>query len=1024
MNTITLVALALSLPYAAAVVYYVTFGQSERVGTFCFSASLLTTLAAPLLIPGELPLWRLAATLNAVAVATKLVDLQSDRRRAERFQLGGYLLYLPNPFWLCARRGPELPRPTSAQDVRQMLWNLAGAGAGLALFIHVFQWPWQDYPFLLEHAVKVLLGIFTLVRASQVLAALSRLAGLPGHNFCDRLFWSPTPAEFWRRWNKPAQIFLHEYAFKPSGGRRSPRRAALLTFAISGLIHEYVFGLPLGHPTGVQLAFFLVQGGLVVATMGVKPRGAWGVPAIAATAGCMLLSSVLFFTSVNWIVPIYATRGAAEHFPIDSTYNSCSGSARSLVRSRTMSDFLILGTDTDAGKTTVALLWLAAFPREFAYWKPVESGDSDTEKVRQLVPQAACFAPGMRFAQPVAPPLAASVEGRTIPQATELAEMRPPRPEGDRHLLIESFGGPFSPLNECQLQVTLVRQLAVPTLVVSSSKLGAIGRSLKCLFALEQQGIKPFAVVLLGEVDAYAAKQVARYGKGVPVFSLQSPARWDSAGVRAAAERQRETLRRIREALRAAPPALAPAPPILPPRPCAPDSDAAETEVARSAEEDTVLGQSRAPATRDRAEPVTRPEQERWLVSDRRHVWHPYTSLRDPDPPLLVESAHDEFLRLADGREVIDGISSWWTILHGHRHPVLMNALTEAARDFDHVHFAGVTHRHAVRLAELLLGSAPWQGGRVFYSDNGSTAVEVALKMAYQYWCHRGEPQRKLFVGFEHGYHGDTFGAMAASRDPVFFGRFEPLLFRTEIVPLDADRLAETLDRNKGQVAAVIVEPLVQGAGGMRFHTPEDLKTLFDIAHAQGVLFIADEVMTGGGRLGPLWAHQAAGIAPDLICAAKTLTGGVLPLAATLAAPHLVAAFDTDDRSKTFFHGHSFTAHPLACAVAAANWDMLTRSPSHAPAWMEAFWRQALADLRSHPRVRDVRCRGSLAAVEVDAAGGYLADVARQLRQRCLDQGVLLRPLGNVLYSLPPFCTSPASLERIARAIAGAVAAL
>lgn len=683
-----------------------------------------------------------------------------------------------------------------------------------------------------------------------------------------------------------------------------------------------------------------------------------------------------------------------------------------------MSDFLILGTDTDAGKTTFALLWLAAFPREFAYWKPVESGESDTEKVRQLVPQATCFAPGMRFAQPVAPPLAASVEGRTIPDATALAEMRPPRPGGKRHLLVESFGGPFSPLNECQLQIALVRQLGVPTLVVSSSKLGAIGRSLKCLFALEQHGIKPFAVVLLGEADAYAAKQVARYGKGVPVFSLEPPARWDSTGILSAADRQRDTLRRIHDALRIAP---VPGPPPPMADVCAPGTESADTQVPCCAEEETELGHSRMHMAQTRPAPITTDEQERWTASDKKNVWHPYTSLRDPDAPLVAVSARDEFLRLADGREVIDGISSWWTILHGHRHPVLMNALSEAVRDFDHVHFAGVTHPHAIRLAELLLSSAPWQGGRVFYSDNGSTAVEVALKMAYQFWCHRGEPQRTIFVGFEHGYHGDTFGAMATSRDPVFFGRFEPLLFRTEIVPLSADHLADTLTRNRGRIAAVILEPLVQAAGGMRLHTPNELKKLFEIVHAQDVLFIADEVMTGGGRLGPLWAHQAAGIAPDLICAAKTLTGGVLPLAATLAAPHVVAAFDTEDRTRTFFHGHSFTAHPLACAVAAANWEMLTRTPSPAPARMEAFWRQALADLRGHRHVRDIRYCGTLVAMEVEAQGGYLADVAHRLRRHCLDQGVLLRPLGNVLYALPPFCTSSASLERIARAIAGAV---
>jgi adenosylmethionine-8-amino-7-oxononanoate aminotransferase len=519
--------------------------------------------------------------------------------------------------------------------------------------------------------------------------------------------------------------------------------------------------------------------------------------------------------------------------------------------------------------------------------------------------------------------------------------------------------------------VALVQSLAMPAVLISSSTVGAIGRTLQALQALTRYAVQVAAVVLVGRPDEYAVEQITRHGPGVRVFSLQPPAAWDAEGVARAAREQLAVLEAIRTCLAAA-------------------SD-------------------------------RRPEVGDLLERDRRHVWHPYTSLREPDPPLVSVGAQDEFLYLADGRRVIDAISSWWTILHGHRHPVLMAALSEAAQSFDHVHFAGMTHGHAVALAELLLSTAPWAGGRVFYSDNGSTAVEVALKMAYQYWCHQGEPQRTWFVGFEGGYHGDTFGAMSVGRDPVFFGRFEPLLFRAENVPLSAERLDDALTRHRGEVAAVIVEPLVQGAGGMRMHKPEQLRELFEAARRHGVLFIADEVMTGGGRTGWLWAHQAPGIAPDLICAAKTLTGGVLPLAATLAAPSLVAAWDTADRSRTFFHGHSFTAHPLACAVAVANWKMLTAPPSPAPQKMEAFWNEALQPLRNHPQVRDVRVCGTIAAVEVNAPGGYLAAVGRLLRGRCLEHGVLVRPLGPVLYAMPPLCTSQASLERIAHALTQAI---
>jgi adenosylmethionine-8-amino-7-oxononanoate aminotransferase len=353
-----------------------------------------------------------------------------------------------------------------------------------------------------------------------------------------------------------------------------------------------------------------------------------------------------------------------------------------------------------------------------------------------------------------------------------------------------------------------------------------------------------------------------------------------------------------------------------------------------------------------------------------------------------------------------------------------MQALRDATQSFDHVLFAGVTHPHAVELADLLLGTMSWCGGRVFYSDNGSTAVEVALKMAYQYWCHHAQPQRTRFIGFEHGYHGDTFGAMAVGRDPLFFGTFEPLLFRADILPLEPNRLDEHLKLHAHETAAIILEPLVQGAGGMRMHAPETLRQIVEIAHQHDVLFIADEVMTGGGRTGTLWAHQAAGVIPDLLCSAKTLTGGVLPLAATLVAPKIVDAFLTADRQRTFFHGHSFTANPLACAVAVANFRSLLATPLNASKRIETFWQRALPELREYSGVANVRIRGSIAAIELIGDDGYLAEMGQRMRRTCLEHGIFLRPLGNVLYALPPYCISDESLQRIAAAMHAAITSL
>ena len=651
-----------------------------------------------------------------------------------------------------------------------------------------------------------------------------------------------------------------------------------------------------------------------------------------------------------------------------------------------MNPLILLGTDTDAGKTTFALLWLAAFADEYAYWKPVETGDSDTETVRRLVPAATIFEPIARFREPVAPPLAARLEGKSIPSAEQLAIV----PSTPLQLLIETFGSPFSPLNEVELQIDFIRKLARSAVLVSSSKLGAIGRTLAALQALKAHDVVPIAVVLMGEVDEYAREQIEKHG-AICTFGLLAPLEWNIAGVRESATKQLEVLKALSRAVEQ---------PLPQPLPEAGKGD------------DGFLP---SPLRGGAGGGVD------FIARDRAVIWHPYTSLRGADDPLPVIGAQNEFLHLADGRHIIDGISSWWTILHGHREPRLMAALHEASLAFDHVLFAGVTHRPAIRVAELLLKIAPWNGGRVFFSDNGSTAVEVALKMAYQFWCHRGEPQRQIFIGFENGYHGDTFGAMAVGRDPLFFGRFEPLLFRAERVPVSAERLDEVLRQNAGQVAAVIIEPLVQGAGGMCMHSPEELRAIFEVTRRHNVLFIADEVMTGCHRTGTFWAFQAPGIAPDLICGAKTLAGGILSLAVTLASPEIVAAFDTADRERTFFHGHSFTAHPLACAIAATNLEWLMREPPTAPARLEAFWNQALAPLRDRSGVRDVRIRGTIAAIELDVPGGYLAEKSREMRHKCLDQGVFLRPLGNVLYALPPFGTSDESLERIATAMRAAL---
>jgi adenosylmethionine---8-amino-7-oxononanoate aminotransferase len=411
------------------------------------------------------------------------------------------------------------------------------------------------------------------------------------------------------------------------------------------------------------------------------------------------------------------------------------------------------------------------------------------------------------------------------------------------------------------------------------------------------------------------------------------------------------------------------------------------------------------------------------LARDAACLWHPYTQHGLEREPLPVVAARGSWLELEDGRRVLDAISSWWCCLHGHGRPELVAALATQAARLDHVLFAGVTHEPAVALAERLLTVAPPGLARVFYSDNGSTAVEVALKLAYQACARRGEPARRLFVCFEGAYHGDTFGAMAVGDPDPFFAPFAPLLFEVRRLPLALDALAALLEREGEQVAAVILEPLVQGAGGMLFHAPEVVAGVAELARRHGAYFVADEVMTGFGRTGTLFACEQAGVTPDLLCLAKGLTGGLLPLAATLATAPIFDAFVSEERSRAFFHGHTFTANPMACAVGLASLELALAE--QVPARLEQLGRtmheRLSGALGGCPHVSGLRQRGGIVAFDLAspaAPTGYLSTLALELRRRAIERGVLLRPLGSVLYAMPPASTSLGEAVRIAEVLA------
>jgi len=425
---------------------------------------------------------------------------------------------------------------------------------------------------------------------------------------------------------------------------------------------------------------------------------------------------------------------------------------------------------------------------------------------------------------------------------------------------------------------------------------------------------------------------------------------------------------------------------------------------------------------------------------DRVHLWHPYTQMQTAPAPLGIVRGEGVYLYTEEGRKILDGISSWWVNIHGHSHPRLNAALAAQAQELEHVIFAGCTHRPAVDLAEKLVRVIPAGLTRIFYSDNGSTAVEAALKMALQYWSNRGEAQRSRFIALHHGYHGDTVGAMSASADSVFTSAFTPMLFPMARAhapycyrcPVGLTRascqieclgdLERQLRANGDRVAAVMVEPMLQGAGGMIVWPKEFLAGVRRLCDEHGVLMIADEVLTGFGRTGRMFACEHAGVSPDILCLSKALTAGYMPLGVTAATERIYEAFLSDDRAKTFFHGHSYTANPLACAVAVASLDLFEETNRlQSVTALERQLREGLEPLRALPNVGDVRVIGGVGAVELVGDGGYLDQIGPRLAAEFLARGLLLRPLGNIVYFMPPYVITEAetawAMQQIAEVV-------
>ncbi len=403
---------------------------------------------------------------------------------------------------------------------------------------------------------------------------------------------------------------------------------------------------------------------------------------------------------------------------------------------------------------------------------------------------------------------------------------------------------------------------------------------------------------------------------------------------------------------------------------------------------------------------------------DLNTIWHPYTQMKTAAKPIPIVKGEGVYLYTEDGKKLIDAVSSWWVNIHGHSHPYIAQKAFEQLQQLEHVIFAGFTHPQAVTLAENLLSIIPDNQKKIFYSDNGSTAIEVALKMCLQYWFNKGDKRQKV-LAFKNAYHGDTFGAMAVSGRSAWTAPFDSLLFDVEFIDLptkeNIQELKFHISQLKDDLACFVFEPLILGSGGMLMYDADLLNELMTHCQQEKVLTIADEVMTGFGRTGKLFAMDHIQEQPDIMCFSKGLTGGTMALGVTSCTEEIYQAFLSDDKMKTLFHGHSFTANPIACAVANASFDLLTKPETLININRIQQKHQAFKqEIESNPKLKNVRQTGTIIALEWDTkATSYFNDIRDQLYNFFLEHGIILRPLGNILYIMPPYCISDEDLDYI-----------
>ncbi len=620
-------------------------------------------------------------------------------------------------------------------------------------------------------------------------------------------------------------------------------------------------------------------------------------------------------------------------------------------------DIFITATDTNIGKTIISSLLCQSLLehnyKKVNYCKPIQTGaDDDTTTVLNItdLKQQKNISPIYYYNLPISPNRASSIENRPI----DFKVLKKYFDNMQGISIWEGAGGIEVPLTKSKTTIDLIKMFNIPIIVVSSTKLGTINHTILTVKNAFINNIKVAGIILVGDKDHGLKECLEQY---LPIKVI------------------------------------------------------CEIPKFNEINKEVIKTYAREFFPKDLIENLIHKKDKK--INTKNLLWHPFTQHKKLTDIPNIKQGRDEFLTLDNGLEIIDSISSWWVNLHGHCNKKISQAIYKQANTLEHAIFAGFSHDPAIELSEKLLSKTNGFS-KVFFSDNGSTAVEVSLKIAYQY-NKNNRDDRPLFLALKNSYHGDTIGAMAVSDSNGYHKTFKPLMPKVDFVETDNYESLKSFDRNAEKYSAFIVEPLIQGAGGMKIYSTEFLKAIREFCNKHNIIMICDEIFTGFYRTGKMFAFEHTNITPDIICLSKGITGGFMPLSVTLTTEKIFHKFLSDNVEDAFLHGHSYTANPLACSAALESWDILnSKQCQDNIKRISSITKERIERLDKKINIRNPRYMGTIGAFDVTGVGNYFSgNFSNEFAKKALDKGVLIRPLGNVVYTVPPYCISSESLNKI-----------